>query len=86
MLDARLEQLGAKRFSGRADINREDWKAVDAWIKAAVEGLDSLELKANSSIAGSGRNTLLQHMPCHWVSNICQQSLWVSEAGALCTS
>ena len=63
MLDARLEQLGAKRFSGRADINREDWKAVDAWIKVAVEGLDDLELKANSGIAGSDRNSLLQCMP-----------------------
>ena len=53
MLDARLEQLGAKRFSGRADINREDWKAVDAWIQAAVADLDSLQLKAHSSIAGA---------------------------------
>ena len=53
MLDARLEQLGAKRFSGRADINREDWKAVDAWIQAAVADLDSLQLKAHSSRAGA---------------------------------
>ena len=53
MLDERLEQLGAKRFTGRADVNREDWRAVDAWIEAAVAGLDSLTLKALGSTAGA---------------------------------
>ena len=55
MLEARLEQLGAKRFSGRADINREDWKAVDAWIKAAVEGLNVPDLPRH---AHAGRTTI----------------------------
>ena len=53
MLDARLEHLGAKRLAGRADVNREDWRAVDAWIEAAVAGLDSLKLKAHKDIAGA---------------------------------
>lgn len=70
MLDARLEQLGAKRFSGRADINREDWKAVDAWIQAAVADLDSLQLKAHSSIAGAfALWQKLVFQPCYsWLS------------------
>ena len=53
MLDDRLEQLGAKRFAGRADVNREDWKAVDTWIEAAVAGLDSLALKAHKDTTGA---------------------------------
>ncbi|KAK9905499.1 hypothetical protein WJX75_000993 [Coccomyxa subellipsoidea] len=44
-IDSRLEQLGAKRCAPRADINREDWKAVDAWIESAVGSLLELPLK-----------------------------------------
>ena len=52
MLDSRLEQLGAQRLASRTDVNREDWKAVGAWIEAAVAGLDSLTLKAHRDTAG----------------------------------
>ena len=72
MLDARLEQLGAKRFSGRADVNREDWKAVDAWIQAAVADLDSLHLKAHSSIAGAAALSGQCLSPSH-ATRGCQQ-------------
>ncbi len=47
-----MEQLGAKRFAARSDINREDWPAVDAWIEAAVSALFGLQLKSVSTIAG----------------------------------
>lgn len=59
MLDARMEQLGAKRFAARADINREDWPAVDAWIEAAVSALDGLQLKARAVAVG-----VLSHLTC----------------------
>ncbi|EIE23365.1 hypothetical protein COCSUDRAFT_36399 [Coccomyxa subellipsoidea C-169] len=51
-VDARLEQLGGQRCAPRADINREDWKAVDAWIEAAVRSLSELPLKTLAQSAG----------------------------------
>ena len=51
-MDARLEQLGGQRCAPRADINREDWKAVDAWIEAAVRSLSELPLKTLAQSAG----------------------------------
>ena len=52
-LDARLRALGAARFALRADVNREDWRAVDAWIDAAVSALAALPLKPYGKTAGA---------------------------------
>ena len=51
-MDARLEALGGARCAPRADINREDWKAVDAWIEAAVASLLKLPLKTLAQSSG----------------------------------
>ena len=45
-LDLRLEELGGQRFSARVDVNREDWKAVDAWITSVCAGLPTLPLRS----------------------------------------
>jgi hypothetical protein len=55
-IDSRLEQLGAKRCAPRADINREDWKAVDAWIESAVGSLLELPLKTLVQSTGARLN------------------------------
>ena len=51
-LDVRLKALGANRLAPRADVNREDWKAIDAWIGYALAGLSGLNLKPASETAG----------------------------------
>ncbi len=45
MLDERLQQLGASRMADRADIDKEDWHAIDAWIDSVIAALPQLELK-----------------------------------------
>ncbi len=52
-LDARMEALGGARFADRADINKEDWKAINAWISAVIGGLPSLALKTIGEIGGA---------------------------------
>lgn len=51
-VDDRLEALGGRRCAPRADINREDWKAVDAWIESAVASLLQLPLKTYAQSSG----------------------------------
>ena len=52
-LDARLEALGGARLAPRADINREDWPAIDAWIEGVLEGLAGLPLKSLAELGGA---------------------------------
>ncbi|BDA47196.1 Sulfite reductase [NADPH] flavoprotein alpha-component [Coccomyxa sp. Obi] len=59
-VDARLEALGGARCAPRADINREDWKAVDAWIEAAIASLLQLPLKTFGQFLGSASSTMVQ--------------------------
>ena len=42
-LDARLEGVGGRRLVPRADINKEDWNAIDEWIGSVVRGLEWME-------------------------------------------
>ena len=51
-LDSRLKALGASRLAPRADVNREDWAAIDAWIGSALASLPGLGLKPASETAG----------------------------------
>ncbi len=51
-LDSRLGQLGASRFFDRADINREDWPAIDAWIDGVLAALPTLGLKRAEELGG----------------------------------
>ncbi|KAK9832619.1 hypothetical protein WJX81_004423 [Elliptochloris bilobata] len=43
-LDARLAELGGERFAARADVNREDGRAVEAWLDAVCAGLSGVPL------------------------------------------
>ena len=43
-LDARLQELGGQRLAARADVNREDRRAVDAWLDAVCAGVGRLPL------------------------------------------
>lgn len=52
-LDARLEALGGSRFVPRADINREDWRAIDAWIDGVLAALPSLGLRTAAELGGA---------------------------------
>lgn len=45
ILDRRLEELGGKRFAPRADINAEDWPAINSWLQRAMTELQKLSLK-----------------------------------------
>ncbi len=63
-VDARLEALGGARFAPRADINREDWKAVDAWIEAAVASLLQLPLKTFAQSSGVSIGQCMRPMLC----------------------
>jgi sulfite reductase (NADPH) flavoprotein alpha-component len=49
-LDAALERAGAKRVAERADVNKEDYRAVDAWIDAVVAALPGLKLKSAAAM------------------------------------
>ncbi|KAK9824028.1 hypothetical protein WJX72_007096 [[Myrmecia] bisecta] len=51
-LDGRAGELGGQRIADRVDVNREDWKAVDAWIAAVVAALPSLGLKTVAETGG----------------------------------
>ncbi len=56
-----MEALGAKRCAARADVDREDWSAIDSWIAATCVGLDGLTLKSIAELGGA----LLQALPRH---------------------
>ena len=56
-LDARLLALGGDTATARADINREDWAAVDAWIDAAIDSLVALKLPPRATRASSGASS-----------------------------
>lgn len=45
ILDRRLEELGGKRFAPRADINAEDWPAINSWLQRAMTELQKLPLE-----------------------------------------
>ena len=51
-LDARLEALGGARLAPRADINREDWAAIDAWIEGVLAALAGLALQSMAELGG----------------------------------
>ena len=44
-LDARLEALGGCRASARADVDREDWSAINEWMAAAIAALGAAKLQ-----------------------------------------
>jgi sulfite reductase alpha subunit-like flavoprotein len=52
-LDARLEAMGANRAFPRADIDKEDWAAVRAWVAGATAALGALPLKTAAELGGS---------------------------------
>ncbi|GFR40974.1 hypothetical protein Agub_g1639 [Astrephomene gubernaculifera] len=55
-LDAALEGAGAQRLVERAEVNKEDWPVVDAWLGAVVAAVKELPLKsfAELGLAVSG--------------------------------
>jgi sulfite reductase (NADPH) flavoprotein alpha-component len=53
-IDARLQELGATRFTPRVDVNKEDLVAVDGWIDAVLSNLDSLKLSTAEEIGWNG--------------------------------
>jgi len=59
-VDSRLEQLGGQRCAPRADINREDWKAVDGWIAAVLASLSALPLQTLQQRSAGARPTAKQ--------------------------
>ena len=40
----------------RHDVNREDWKTIDAWLAAVLAGLPELALKTVSELGGDTRD------------------------------
>jgi hypothetical protein len=52
-LDARLEALGGKRLAARADINREDFAAIDGWVESVCSALATLPLKTLAELGGT---------------------------------
>jgi hypothetical protein len=52
-LDTRLEELGGARLAPRADINREDFAAIDAWVADVLAALPSLQLKTVAELGGA---------------------------------
>ncbi|KFM23852.1 NADPH oxidoreductase A [Auxenochlorella protothecoides] len=52
-IDAWLESAGGTRFAPRAEINREDYAAVDAWIDAVISSLGTLDLRTVEELEGS---------------------------------
>jgi sulfite reductase (NADPH) flavoprotein alpha-component len=56
-VDARLLALRGDATAPRADINREDWAAVDAWIAAAVDSLVARKLSPRAPRAASGASS-----------------------------
>lgn len=51
-VDARLEALGGSRLHPRADINREDWRAINAWLEGVLAALPGLGLKTRAELGG----------------------------------
>lgn len=50
---ARLKALGAAILAPRADINKEDWKAIDSWIDSVIKGLETVPLKTVKELGGA---------------------------------
>ncbi|KAK9827800.1 hypothetical protein WJX74_002636 [Apatococcus lobatus] len=70
MLDERLQQMGASRLADRADIDKEDWPAIEAWIDSVIAALPTLKLKtagqlglASGSAGKSSHGTTDQAKP-----------------------
>ena len=41
------------RMHGRADLNKEDWKSVDAWIAGVMTSLQELSLRTVGELGGA---------------------------------
>ena len=50
-IDARLASLEARQFVPRRDVNKEDWGAIDSWLRLVIDSLDLLKLQ---TVAESG--------------------------------
>jgi sulfite reductase (NADPH) flavoprotein alpha-component len=55
-IDEKLHELGAKRFVARADVDKENWKVIDAWIADVTAALPSLSLTGTQGQAVSSDN------------------------------
>ena len=53
LLDKRLEALGGCRFAPRADINAEDWPAIQTWLQQAMANLQTLPLEPHELPPGT---------------------------------
>ncbi|GAX76992.1 hypothetical protein CEUSTIGMA_g4439.t1 [Chlamydomonas eustigma] len=51
-IDESFSKSGAKRVAARQDVNKEDWRAVNEWIKTVLTGLPSLGLKTIEQLGG----------------------------------
>ena len=58
--------------TGRRDVNREDWKTIDAWLDAVLASLPAQPLKTaaelSSALAGPGQCVLQQRLK--WFSSL----------------
>ena len=41
------------RFHSRVDLNKEDWRSVDAWIQGVLGSLGNLGLKTAAQLGGT---------------------------------
>ena len=58
MLDERLQQMGASRLADRADIDKEDWPAIEAWIDSVIIALPALNLKTAGQLGVAAGETV----------------------------
>lgn len=58
-LDAAMAAAGAKELAPRADIHREDYPAIDAWVSLALGGLAKLSLKTLAETGGERRQACM---------------------------
>ncbi|KAK9785250.1 hypothetical protein WJX73_004727 [Symbiochloris irregularis] len=52
MLDAKFEALGAQRLHPRVDLNKEDWRSVDAWIDGVLSSISAMSLETAAELGG----------------------------------
>ena len=65
---AEREALGGARLAPRADINREDWAAIDAWIAGVLAGLAGLPLQSLAELGGAAAPAAEASVPAADVS------------------
>ncbi|MEW5309841.1 MAG: hypothetical protein WDW38_001692 [Sanguina aurantia] len=61
LIDAALEKAGAKQLVDRVDVNKEDWKAVNAWLEAVVLQLGLQKLKTLGELGGVFTESASEH-------------------------